>query len=170
MATPLSDFEPSRPRTHWSVWLWLATITLSGGLFRLYRLGSVPPGLHYDEAVYGLQALDILNGLRPVFFASYTGREPLYMYLMAVIFRVVGPGELGIRLTSALAGIATIPLVFLTFRELLMDRSSANRLGLLAAAYVAFSYWSGQALLISLMVGLTLQMMVVALLLVHRSS
>ncbi len=40
----------------------------------------------------------------------------------------------------------------------------------LVMAYVAFSYWSGRALLISLMVGLTLQMMVVTLLLVHRSS
>jgi D-glycero-D-manno-heptose 1,7-bisphosphate phosphatase len=40
----------------------------------------------------------------------------------------------------------------------------------LVLAYVAFSYWSGQALLVFLMIGLTLQMMVVALLLVHRSN
>ncbi len=40
----------------------------------------------------------------------------------------------------------------------------------LVIAYVAFSYWSGRALLTSLMIGLTLQMMVVALLLVRRSS
>ena len=36
----------------------------------------------------------------------------------------------------------------------------------LVLAYVAFSYWSGQALLVFLMIGLTLQMMVVALLFV----
>ncbi len=40
----------------------------------------------------------------------------------------------------------------------------------LVLTYVAFSYWSGRALLVFLMIGLTLQMMVVALLLVHRSN
>lgn len=40
----------------------------------------------------------------------------------------------------------------------------------LVLAYVAFSYWTGRTLFVSLMVGLTLQTMVVALLLVHRSN
>ncbi|MBN1399544.1 MAG: glycosyltransferase family 39 protein [Anaerolineae bacterium] len=122
-------------------WFWLILITLVGGTLRVVSLRSIPPGLHYDEAVYGLQALDIYHGQRPVFFSSYTGREPLYMYLIAAMFRLVGIGALGIRLTSALAGTITIPLVFLAVRELLAERPEATRVGLLAAAYVAFSYW-----------------------------
>ncbi|MDH7472675.1 MAG: glycosyltransferase family 39 protein [Anaerolineae bacterium] len=111
-------------------------ITVMGAALRLFRLNSVPPGLHFDEAVYGLMALDIYHGHFPVFFSAYTGREPLYMYLMAAVFRLVGVGPLGIRLTSALTGIATIPLTFLLFRELF-----SRRLGIIAAALTAFSYW-----------------------------
>jgi hypothetical protein len=96
----------------------------------------VPPGLHFDEAVYGLMALDIYHGHFPVFFPAYTGREPLYMYFMAAVFRLVGVGALGIRLTSALIGIATIPLTFLLFCEMF-----SHQIGVIAAALNAISYW-----------------------------
>lgn len=111
-------------------------ITVMGTVLRLFRLNSVPPGLHFDEAVYGLMALDIYHGHFPVFFSAYTGREPLYMYLMAVAFRLIGIGTLGIRLTSALMGIATIPLAFPLFREMF-----SRRVGIVAACLTAFSYW-----------------------------
>ena len=54
--------------------------------------------------------------------------------------------------------------------KMLAEMAQFGVLLCLVMAYVAFSYWSGPALLISLMIGLTLQMMVVALLLAHRSS
>ena len=111
-------------------------ITATGAALRLFGLNWAPPGLHFDEAVYGLMALDIYHGHLPVFFPAYTGREPLYMYLMAAVFRLVGVGALGIRLTSALIGIATIPLAFLLFREMF-----SRRMGLIAAALTALSYW-----------------------------
>jgi len=96
----------------------------------------VPTGLHFDEAVYGLMALDIYHGHFPVFFPAYTGREPLYMYFMASVFRLVGVGALGIRLTSALIGIATISLTFLLFCEMF-----SHQIGVIAAALNAISYW-----------------------------
>ncbi len=111
-------------------------ITAMGAALRLFRLSSAPPGLHFDEAVYGLMALDIYHGHFSVFFSAYTGREPLYMYVMAAVFRLVGIGSVGIRLTSALIGIATIPLAFLLFREMF-----SQRMGIIAAALIAFSYW-----------------------------
>ncbi|MBC7236481.1 MAG: glycosyltransferase family 39 protein [Chloroflexi bacterium] len=111
-------------------------MTLLGAGLRLIRLDMVPPGLHFDEAVYGLQAWDIYRGSRPIFFPAYTGREPLYMYVMAIVFRLVGIHILGIRLTSALIGIVTIPLVYLLMRELF-----GARVGLLAGALLALSYW-----------------------------
>ncbi|MBN1259341.1 MAG: glycosyltransferase family 39 protein [Anaerolineae bacterium] len=115
----------------------LGLITLVGGALRLIALNTFPPGLHFDEAVYGLLALDIYHGQWPVFFSAYTGREPLYMYVMAAVFRLAGIGITGIRLTSALIGIATLPLAFLTFRELYGKR----RLALLTAALTAIAYW-----------------------------
>lgn len=119
---------------HW--WIPLALVTLLGAILRLVALHHIPTGLHYDEAVYGLQALDIYHGQFPVYFSSYTGREPLYMYLIALVFRVVGIGGYGVRLTSALIGIATIPLVFVLMQDL-----ANRRVGLLAAALTAFSFW-----------------------------
>jgi 4-amino-4-deoxy-L-arabinose transferase-like glycosyltransferase len=114
----------------------IALITAIGAALRLFRLNLAPPGLHFDEAVYGLMALDIYRGHFPVFFPAYTGREPLYMYLMAAVFRLVGIGALGIRLTSALIGIATIPLAFLLLREMF-----SRRIGTIAAVLTALSYW-----------------------------
>lgn len=111
--------------------------TLLGAALRLVGLNRFPPGLHFDEAVYGLMALEIFHGKLPVFFSAYTGREPLYMYIMAGVFRLVGIGAFGIRLTSALIGLATVPLVYLVLRELTRNR----RVALMAAVITAFSYW-----------------------------
>ncbi|MGC9357930.1 MAG: ArnT family glycosyltransferase [Anaerolineae bacterium] len=119
-----------------NVLILLAVIIATGAALRLIGLGTTPPGLHFDEAVYGLLAQDIYRGARPVFFSAYTGREPLYMYIMALVFRFVGINALGIRLTSALIGIVTLPLAYLLFRELF-----TRRVGLLTVALTALSYW-----------------------------
>ncbi len=117
-------------------WVVLTLIVLGGAFLRLWALHRFPPGLHFDEAVYGLLAIDIYHGELPVFFSAFTGREPLYMYLMAGIFRVVGINTLGIRLTSALIGIVTLPLAYLLFKELF-----SKRVGMLTAALTAIAYW-----------------------------
>jgi len=114
----------------------LSFLLFTGATLRLIALDRFPPGLHFDEAVYGLLARDILHGARPVFFSAYTGREPLYMYLMAIVQALVGVNTLAIRLTSALIGVATLPLTYLLTREL-FDR----RVALLSTGVLTFSYW-----------------------------
>ncbi len=55
---------------------------LVAAALRLPDLTTIPPGVHYDEAAYGLNAGDIgLRGDRPVFIPAFTGREPLYLYV-----------------------------------------------------------------------------------------
>ena len=60
----------------------LAFMTLAllvAAVLRLPQLTEIPPGVHYDEAAYGLNAGDIgLRGDRPIFIPSFTGREPLF--------------------------------------------------------------------------------------------
>ncbi len=119
---------------HWL--LPLLAAMLGGAILRVLWLHMAPPALHLDDAVYGLMARMIGRGNWPVFFHTYTGREPLYMYLMAGVFRVFGSTGVTLRLTSALIGIVTIPLVFLLGRELF-----STRVGVLAAAIMAFNYW-----------------------------
>jgi len=121
------------PRLHRPILI--ATVLLAAAL-RLGALDRFPPGLHFDEAVYGLMAKDILEGARPVYFSSYTGREPLYMYLMATVFGAAGPTAWAIRLTSALIGVATMPLTYVLGRTLY-----GRRVGIAAAAFLAVHYW-----------------------------
>lgn len=103
---------------------------------RIIDLAATPPGLHFDEAVYGLMAKDILAGARPVFFSAFTGREPLYMYLVAAMFAAVGPSAFALRLTSALASVVTVAAVGAAGRAW-FDRS----VGAAAAWLTAASVW-----------------------------
>ncbi len=123
--------------------LFLLAITALGAFLRLYSIGDLPPGDGYDAAQYGLDALEILDGARPVFLAANFGREVLFSYLVALVFLFSGPGTLGIHLSSALIGIATIPAVYLAARQLLVEESELINVWapLLAALVTAVSYW-----------------------------
>ena len=123
--------------------LLLAAITALAAGLRLYRLDALPPGDGHDVAMYGVDALQILAGARPVFLESNFGREALFSYLVALAYRFTGPGAFGIHLTSALIGVATVPAVWLAARELFREQRATGlaTLPLLAAFLSAVSYW-----------------------------
>ncbi len=117
----------------------LGLIMAAGALLRLLWLDIYPTGWHHDEALMGVMAGQVYQGInRPIFFASYLGQEPLYLYLVAGMMALLGGdmGVLPVRLTSALAGLATIPVAYLLGREL-FDR----RIGLLTAAVMSTSFY-----------------------------
>ena len=123
--------------------------------FRLWQIGSIPPGLFGDEATDGLDALDVLAGRGAIFFPANFGREGLHMWLVAGMFRLMGVTPLAIRLPSALAGIATALATYWLGRELVAatdDRRQTTDddrfvlrlwsfVPLIAALYIATSYW-----------------------------
>jgi 4-amino-4-deoxy-L-arabinose transferase-like glycosyltransferase len=118
--------------------LLLGLITVVAAILRLYRLDDIPPGLCGDTAYKGIGADRILTGEYPIFFEeSWGGIEPMFMYLLAGLFTVLGSTPLAIKLLSASIGIITIPLLHLLARELLNSRST----GLLASAFLAISFW-----------------------------
>ncbi len=121
----------------------LMAVVALGAFLRLYKIDTLPPGDGYDVAQYGLDALQILDGARPIFLAANFGREVLFSYLVALVYVFSGPGALGIHLSSALIGIATIPAVYLAARQLLFDEAATARVWvpLLAALVTAVSYW-----------------------------
>jgi 4-amino-4-deoxy-L-arabinose transferase-like glycosyltransferase len=123
--------------------LYLLAIIVVGAFLRLFRLADLPPGDGYDVAQYGLDALDILDGARPIFLPANFGREPLFSYLVAFVYSVTGPGAFGIHLATALIGIATIPAVYWAARELVAGEEAAvlTWASLLAALVTAVSYW-----------------------------
>jgi len=133
---PESVAQPRPPRQAPTFAIAVSALLLICAALRLAHLGDVPPGLHFDEAVYGLLAEDIRAGARPVFFSAYTGREPLYMYCLALVFAIVGPTAWAIRLTSALIGTVTIACVAVLGKTLFGPRA-----GMAAAGWMTFSYW-----------------------------
>jgi hypothetical protein len=105
-------------------WLRLALVLAVAAFFRLWQIGSVPPGLFGDEAADGLDALDVLAGRGAVFFPGNYGREGLHMWILAGTFWLMGISPLAVRLPSAVAGILTALATYWLGRELVAGLAS----------------------------------------------
>jgi len=121
----------------------LAIIVLVAIFLRTFRLSDLPRGMTGDEAVRGLEASLVARGERyPVFFEENFGEEPLHAYLVAILFRLLGPSVLAIRAASALVGILTVPLFYLLVKELFPGKAGSwSIVRILATAWLATSYW-----------------------------
>ncbi len=106
--------------------------------FRLYRLNLTPPEMFSDHAEKLLDVWDVLHGQTRIFFPRNTGREALQMYLAAVTILLfkTGYSHLTLKIGTVLAGLLTLPFLYLLGKEL-----GSKRIGLLAAAFAGISYW-----------------------------
>jgi len=113
----------------------LLALLLAAAL-RFIKLGAWPPGLYRDEAYNGLDALGVLRGQLALFFPANNGREPIFIYLVALSIALLGPTALALRLPAAVAGtLATLPTA-------LLGRAWFGRAaGLLAAFLWAITFW-----------------------------
>jgi 4-amino-4-deoxy-L-arabinose transferase-like glycosyltransferase len=123
--------------------LFLSLILIVAACFRIYQVGQVPPGPHYDEAAATLDALDVLDGRHTVFSPRSYGREMLFVYVAAPLIALLGPTRLALRLPVALVGVLTVLATYLLARELFdeEDRRQARWTGLAAAMFLALSFW-----------------------------
>lgn len=119
-----------------SEWALLLAITALAALLRFPAIGRVPPGLYQDEAWNGLDALRVLAGERPLYFAANNGREPLFIYLVALAVGALGRSPGAIRIVAAVLGTLTIPATYALGRVWFN-----RRVGLLAAAILAVTFW-----------------------------
>ncbi len=98
----------------------LVLIVGLAAVVRLLGIGSIPPGMWYDEAINGLDALSIGRDHWPIFFATEMHpREPLYMYSLAGFFALFGHSVAKARIVSALWGVATVALFYPVAKRLL---------------------------------------------------
>lgn len=126
------------PRLAGRHWVMLAGACLAGFGLRVVALPHPPPGLWFDEALNGFNALDVLAGRGSLYFARHGyPEEPLHMVAMALVMKFAGVGELSIRLTSAIAGTLTLPFAFLCFREVFRS----NQWALLGTVFLAAMRW-----------------------------
>ncbi len=115
----------------------LVVLLLLASLLRLWDLGVLPNGLHWDEMDTGYQAYSLLrtgkdyfNNPLPMFphsFADY--RTPVFIYSAVPFVASLGLSALSVRLVAVTWGLLSIILIYLLVRDWL------------APAVMTFSQW-----------------------------
>src|SRR3989337_2813666 len=104
----------------------LLTIIFLAAILRFYKLGINPPGLYWDEAVFGYDAYSILKTgkdhhgvVLPLFFESFGDwKLPVYHHLLVPSIAVFGLNEFAVRFPSAFFGSLTIIVFFFIVKKL----------------------------------------------------
>ncbi len=128
----------------WKSWLPILLLAAVALFLRLYAINRLPPGLFGDEAVEGLDALDVLAGNFAIWFHAHLGREPLYVYLVALSYHALGVTPLATRVPAVIAGLLTLPAAFWFAYEWALSifpRERASRIALLTTALLTISFW-----------------------------
>ncbi len=102
--------------------------------FRIYSLDQIP-GMHTDEAAYGLWAREIHFGnFYPLMEETVAKSGPLFMYLIAFSYKLFGMDLFAVRFVGAFFSILTILTVYLLAKNLFNEK-----VGLLSGSLTAVS-------------------------------
>ncbi len=106
--------------------LLIVVLTLALATFlRLYQLDVAPPGIWYDEAYNGLDAIKAsADNNYKIFYPENYGREGLYINAIAISFKVFGINSFALRFPSALFGILTILGFYFLLRVLRLTKTT----------------------------------------------
>jgi len=122
-------------------WVWAAFLLAAFVVF--FRLGSLPlmdpdEGRNAEVAremsVSGYSLVPTMNGI------DYLDKPPLYFALVATSLRAFGVSELAARLPSALAGLATLLVLFTYLRPRVGEREAALAVVVGATAPLLFAF------------------------------
>ncbi|MHB8514002.1 MAG: glycosyltransferase family 39 protein [Dehalococcoidia bacterium] len=118
----------------WELVLLAGVIGLAA-FFRFYHFSQFPPGLWYDEAVNGTDALAIIDRHHlTVWRTSNFGHSTIFFYLLIASFRTFGFTVFAFRLVPALAGLAAVVAFYGLARWLLGAVPALVATALLAVA------------------------------------
>lgn len=120
---------------------WQLVVLAGFGLaafFRFYRLADVPPEMFSDHAEKLIDVTTVLRGEYPIYFIRNTGREAFQMYLTAAAAELfhTGISFLSLKLGTVLAGVLTLPFIYLLGKE-----AANRRVGLFAMVLAGVAYW-----------------------------
>src|SRR3989338_6017843 len=126
----------------WMIYTLMSLILFLGVFFRFYGLSEIPPGLYPDEAMNGNNALEaITTGDFKWFYPENNGREGLFINIQALSIWLFGNEPWALRAVSALFGTLTILGIYFLTKELFYKKERAELIALLAAFFLAASYW-----------------------------
>ncbi len=118
-----------------SLWLMIAVLLIAA-LFRFAFIDSAPPGWRDDELIEFGMDQRIVQGWRPLFISEAEGHEPVYHYIHAGTLVLFGENIIGYKWLPFAFGLLAVALTFALAR-----RMFDARVGLLAAALMAVSFW-----------------------------
>ena len=98
------------------VTLGLALLVVVGAALRLAPAGA--NRFHQDEALYSTWALHIATGRDMLLNGFPVDKPPLFLYTLALFFKLFGPSEVVARLPGVLASTASVALVYYLARRL----------------------------------------------------
>lgn len=133
----IAENRSARPAL-WHV-IALAVVLIVGVATRFYKLDVAPPGLYYDEAFYALDAVSVRHGAQPIYFEANNGREPLFIYSVALSQSLLGDTVLAVRIIAAIYGSLALLSGYGAARALF-----GGRVALFATALQATSLWAIQ--------------------------
>lgn len=124
----------------------IVAVLILAALVRVWKLGSIPPGLTPDEASLGYNAYSILKTGKdeygkflPIIFKSFGDYKPgLYVYLTVPSVAILGLNEFAVRFPSAVAGVVSVFLIYLIVKKMFLD----SKLALVASFIAAINPWS----------------------------
>lgn len=114
----------------------LLSIMLIGAFYRFYRIDEIPQEMGCDLPHIYNNIRMILRKEFLIFFPSHPGREGLFFYLAAPFCRLFGLNHTTIKMSAAIVGVLTLPVIYALGKELF------NReVGLYAAFWMSISHW-----------------------------
>ena len=114
----------------------IAVVTVAAAVLRLTLIGSIPYGVHSDEAQIGMDARRIMAD---VWIGPYThaalGEPTGHAYLATPFVWLFGSNGFALRLGFGLMGLAAVPLLYLLVRTTFGRVEAFFASGLLAVSY-----------------------------------
>ncbi|HEY2571025.1 MAG TPA: glycosyltransferase family 39 protein [Solirubrobacteraceae bacterium] len=143
MASEAGGHNRVTPTPSLPAWWPLAALTLLAAILRLSTLGT--QSFWYDEAFTPVHVLhpSLTATLRSIVHTENT--PPLWYLIAWADSRVLGTGEYALRLPSALAGIATVPVAWAIGRELTARRATAIAMAAFVAVNPLLLWYSQEA-------------------------
>jgi hypothetical protein len=131
--------EDDAPRSTAVDWVLMALVVLAAAV-RFWNLRAT--GLWFDETV---SAQVVRSGGLFHNVAHFEGTPPLYFMLLWAWTKAFGSGDAALRSLSAVSGTALVPLVYVTLRQLRLDRRTARIAALLVACNPLLVWFSREA-------------------------
>ncbi|MCL5004191.1 MAG: glycosyltransferase family 39 protein [Patescibacteria group bacterium] len=129
--------------------MWLVVLLFLAGFGLRFYYFAYPfgrsAGITVDEAVYGDQAIQIMNGVRPVFYPAQDYTGSFSAYLSALLFAVFGVSAFWLKAVPLIFSLGTIYLIYKLALKVYGRRVALFSLLITALGTPFWNNWAGRA-------------------------